>query len=63
MPSAIPTFRLLMRTEGTGLLRDGDRMVGVTAHGPDGPLEIRAGLVVGDRRAAFHHARRGGSAR
>jgi 2-polyprenyl-6-methoxyphenol hydroxylase-like FAD-dependent oxidoreductase len=41
-----PGFHLLMRTEGTGLLRDGDRVAGVTAHSPDGPLEIRAGLVV-----------------
>jgi len=41
-----PGFHLLMRTEGTGLLRDGDRVTGVSAHSPDGPLEIRAGLVV-----------------
>ena len=41
-----PGFHLLLRTEGTGLLRDGDRVVGVTAHSPDGSLEIRAGLVV-----------------
>ena len=27
-----PTFRLLMQTEATGLIREGDRMVGVTAH-------------------------------
>ncbi len=41
-----PGFRLLMRTEGTGLLRDGDRVVGVTARSPADSLEIRAGLVV-----------------
>ena len=41
-----PSFHLHMRTEGTGLLRDGDRIVGVTAQSPDGPLEIRAPLVV-----------------
>jgi 2-polyprenyl-6-methoxyphenol hydroxylase-like FAD-dependent oxidoreductase len=41
-----PNFHLLMRTEGTSLLRDGDRVAGVAAHGPDGSLEIRAGLVV-----------------
>jgi 2-polyprenyl-6-methoxyphenol hydroxylase-like FAD-dependent oxidoreductase len=41
-----PGFHLLLRTEGTSLLRDGDRVAGVTAHSPDGPLEIRAGLVV-----------------
>src|ERR1700728_2438992 len=31
-----PTFRLLMNTEATGLMRENDRMVGVTAEGPDG---------------------------
>lgn len=41
-----PTFHLLMRTEGTDLLRDGDRVVGVTAHSPEGALEIRASLVI-----------------
>jgi 2-polyprenyl-6-methoxyphenol hydroxylase-like FAD-dependent oxidoreductase len=41
-----PGFRLLLRTEGTGLLRDGDRVVGVTAQSPDGPFEIHASLVV-----------------
>ena len=39
-------FHLLMRTEGTGLLRDGDQVVGVTAQSPGGPLEIHAALVV-----------------
>jgi 2-polyprenyl-6-methoxyphenol hydroxylase-like FAD-dependent oxidoreductase len=42
-----PTFRLLMQTEATGLIRDGDRMVGVSAHSADGSLEIRAELVIG----------------
>jgi 2-polyprenyl-6-methoxyphenol hydroxylase-like FAD-dependent oxidoreductase len=41
-----PSFHLLMRTEGTGLLRDGERVAGVTAHSSDSLLEIRAGLVV-----------------
>jgi 2-polyprenyl-6-methoxyphenol hydroxylase-like FAD-dependent oxidoreductase len=41
-----PTFRLLMRTEATGLVREGDRMVGVTARGPDGMLEINAHLTI-----------------
>jgi 2-polyprenyl-6-methoxyphenol hydroxylase-like FAD-dependent oxidoreductase len=40
------TFRLRMRTEATGLIRDGDRMVGVVAQGPDGTLEVRAELVI-----------------
>jgi 2-polyprenyl-6-methoxyphenol hydroxylase-like FAD-dependent oxidoreductase len=42
-----PTFRLLMQTEATGLLREDDRMVGVSASRPDGSLEIRAELVIG----------------
>jgi 2-polyprenyl-6-methoxyphenol hydroxylase-like FAD-dependent oxidoreductase len=42
-----PGFRLLMRTEATDLIEDGGRIVGVRAHGPDGPIEIRADLVVG----------------
>ncbi len=33
-----PTFRLLMQTEATGLLREDDRMIGVSASGPDGSL-------------------------
>jgi 2-polyprenyl-6-methoxyphenol hydroxylase-like FAD-dependent oxidoreductase len=41
-----PTFRLLMETEAIDLIREGDQMVGVAARGPDGPLEIRAELVV-----------------
>ena len=41
-----PTFRLLMQTEATDLIREGDRMVGVTARGPDGALDIRAELIV-----------------
>jgi 2-polyprenyl-6-methoxyphenol hydroxylase-like FAD-dependent oxidoreductase len=41
-----PTFRLLMQTEATGLIREGDRMVGVSAQGPDEALEIRAELVI-----------------
>ncbi len=41
-----PGFHLLLRTEGTGLRRDGDRVVGVTAHSPVSLLEIRASLVV-----------------
>ncbi|HME23846.1 MAG TPA: FAD-dependent oxidoreductase [Acetobacteraceae bacterium] len=41
-----PTFRLLMSTEATGLMREGDRMVGVTARGPDGDLEINAHLTI-----------------
>lgn len=42
-----PSFRLMMETEGTGLLRDGGRVTGVTATTPQGSLEIHADLVVG----------------
>jgi 2-polyprenyl-6-methoxyphenol hydroxylase-like FAD-dependent oxidoreductase len=42
-----PGFGVLMRTEALDLIRDGDRIVGVRAAGPAGPLEIRADLVVG----------------
>lgn len=42
-----PSFRLLMRTAVTDLIRDGERVVGVRATTPDGPLEIRADLTVG----------------
>jgi 2-polyprenyl-6-methoxyphenol hydroxylase-like FAD-dependent oxidoreductase len=41
-----PTFRLLMSTEATGLMREGDRMVGATAQGPGGNLEINAHLTI-----------------
>ena len=41
-----PTFQLLMRTDATGLMREGDRMVGVTANGPEGALEINAHLTI-----------------
>jgi 2-polyprenyl-6-methoxyphenol hydroxylase-like FAD-dependent oxidoreductase len=37
-----PSFRLLMQHEAVGLIPDG-----VAAHTPDGPLHIKAGLVVG----------------
>lgn len=42
-----PTFSLRMRAEATGLIEEAGRVVGVTATTPDGPLEIRADLVVG----------------
>ncbi len=41
-----PTFKLRMRTEATGLIDNGQRIVGLHADGPDGPLDIRADLVV-----------------
>jgi 2-polyprenyl-6-methoxyphenol hydroxylase-like FAD-dependent oxidoreductase len=39
-------FRLEMNTEVTGLLRQGDRVTGVTARAGGEPLEIRADLTV-----------------
>lgn len=44
---AYPNFKLHMHTEVMRLLREGERVVGVVAQGPDGPVEIRADLVVG----------------
>jgi 2-polyprenyl-6-methoxyphenol hydroxylase-like FAD-dependent oxidoreductase len=40
-------FRLLMSTEADGLVIEEDRVAGITAKTPDGPLTIRAGLTVG----------------
>jgi 2-polyprenyl-6-methoxyphenol hydroxylase-like FAD-dependent oxidoreductase len=42
-----PGFALRMRTEATGLIEEGGRVVGVRATGPEGPIEIRADLVIG----------------
>lgn len=42
-----PTFRLLMRAEVTGLIEEAGSVVGLQATTPDGPLEVRADLVVG----------------
>jgi 2-polyprenyl-6-methoxyphenol hydroxylase-like FAD-dependent oxidoreductase len=42
-----PAFKLRLQTEVTGLIRDGNRVAGVQAMGPEGPLQISADLVVG----------------
>ena len=42
-----PTFRLVVRAEVAELIVEDGRVAGVRAQTPDGPLEIRAGLVVG----------------
>jgi 2-polyprenyl-6-methoxyphenol hydroxylase-like FAD-dependent oxidoreductase len=42
-----PTFRVLMRAKVTDLVQEGRAVVGVKAETPDGPLEVRAGLVIG----------------
>jgi 2-polyprenyl-6-methoxyphenol hydroxylase-like FAD-dependent oxidoreductase len=41
-----PTFRLRMKAEVTGLLEDAGRVVGVQATTPDGPITVRADLVI-----------------
>ncbi|MET0640426.1 MAG: FAD-dependent oxidoreductase [Hyphomicrobium sp.] len=43
---AYPHFHLMMSTEATGLVYDGDRVSGVTAKTADGPITINADLVV-----------------
>jgi 2-polyprenyl-6-methoxyphenol hydroxylase-like FAD-dependent oxidoreductase len=43
---AYPGFGLLMETEATNVIREGDRVAGVSANGPHGPLEIRADVVI-----------------
>lgn len=42
-----PNFRVMMHTAAIQLIEESDRVVGVKAQGPQGPLEIRADLVVG----------------
>jgi 2-polyprenyl-6-methoxyphenol hydroxylase-like FAD-dependent oxidoreductase len=44
---AEPSFTLRMKTEATGLLREGGRVTGVRYLGPEGPGELRAELTVG----------------
>jgi len=43
----LPTFRLIMQAEVTGLVESAGRIAGLTAKTPEGPLEIGADLVVG----------------
>jgi 2-polyprenyl-6-methoxyphenol hydroxylase-like FAD-dependent oxidoreductase len=42
-----PGFDLHMRTDATGLIEEGGRVVGVRATSPEGDLEFRADLTVG----------------
>lgn len=44
---ALPGFTVIMQAEVTDLLRGGDRVTGVTATTPDGPLTVSAPLTVG----------------
>ncbi len=55
-----PTFTLRMRAEVTGLIEEAGRVVGLHATTPDGPVEVRAGLVIGaDGRHSVVRARAG----
>jgi 2-polyprenyl-6-methoxyphenol hydroxylase-like FAD-dependent oxidoreductase len=42
-----PAFKLWMQHDAVDLMRDGDRITGVAAQTPDGPVQVRADLVVG----------------
>jgi 2-polyprenyl-6-methoxyphenol hydroxylase and related FAD-dependent oxidoreductases len=44
--AAYPGFRLLMSTDATGLTREGGVVIGATASGPHGDVDIRARLTV-----------------
>jgi 2-polyprenyl-6-methoxyphenol hydroxylase-like FAD-dependent oxidoreductase len=44
---AEPSFTLRMKTEATGLLREGGKVTGVRYDGPEGPGELRAELTIG----------------
>lgn len=53
-------FHLRMQAEVTDLLLEGDRVVGLRATTPDGPLEVRANLTVGaDGRHSIVRSRAG----
>jgi 2-polyprenyl-6-methoxyphenol hydroxylase-like FAD-dependent oxidoreductase len=42
-----PTFGLRLQTKVTNLIEENGQVVGVSAEAPDGPLDVRADLVVG----------------
>jgi 2-polyprenyl-6-methoxyphenol hydroxylase-like FAD-dependent oxidoreductase len=55
-----PGFHLRMNAEVTDLLFQKDRVIGVQARTPDGPLEVHANLVIGaDGRSSIVRARAG----
>src|SRR2546430_994501 len=55
-----PTFQLRMRAEVTGLIEEWGRVVGIQATTSDGPLEVRASLIVAaDGRHSVVRARAG----
>jgi 2-polyprenyl-6-methoxyphenol hydroxylase-like FAD-dependent oxidoreductase len=55
-----PTFGLEMRAEGTGLIEEAGRVIGVRGTGATGPFEVRADLVVAaDGRSSVLRERAG----
>jgi 2-polyprenyl-6-methoxyphenol hydroxylase-like FAD-dependent oxidoreductase len=55
-----PSFDLMMEAEANDLIDDGKSVVGVEASTPDGPLTVKADLVVGaDGRGSVLRARSG----
>jgi 2-polyprenyl-6-methoxyphenol hydroxylase-like FAD-dependent oxidoreductase len=42
-----PSLKVLMKADATDLIWSGDRIVGVKANTPEGPIEIRADLTIG----------------
>lgn len=42
----LPNFHLLMQTQAKDLIAQGDRIAGVLATGPEGHVQIRAGLTI-----------------
>lgn len=44
--AALPTFRLVMGAEATGLFHDGNRVSGVSMRTANGPVDVDAALVV-----------------
>ncbi len=58
--SPLPTYQLRQSAEVTDLIFDGERIVGVHAETPEGPLEVRAKLVIGaDGRGSLVRDRAG----
>lgn len=55
---AYPSFRLRMQARAEDLLWEGDRVAGIRAQTPDGPLDVRAALTVAaDGRESVLRAR------
>jgi 2-polyprenyl-6-methoxyphenol hydroxylase-like FAD-dependent oxidoreductase len=42
-----PALQVMMNANASDLIRDGEKVAGVTADTPEGPVEIRAGLTIG----------------